>query len=146
MITQYQSQTHVKWECKYHVVITPKYRKKHLFGQVRRRVRELMMELIRQKEGEIMEGTVMIDHVHMVIRIPPKYSVAMVMGYMKGKSAVILHKEFGKYYKQSRGMHFWSRGYFVSTVGVDEETIRKYVREQEKRDKNEEGTQIDMGW
>jgi len=106
---------HSTWECKYHVVFTPKYRKKALFGQIRRHLGTVFRELAQRKECKIEEGHLMPDHVHMLISIPPKYSVAEVIGYLKGK--------------------IWVRGYFVSTVGRDEETIRVYIRNQEIADK-----------
>jgi putative transposase len=146
MITEYATLAHVIWDCSYHVVINPKYRKKLLFGQVKKRLGEILRKLAKEKEIEIVEGHVCLDHVHMVLRIPPKYSVAMAIGFMKGKSAIILHREFGKHYKSSRGMHFWSRGYYVSTVGLDKEAIKKYVREQEAEERRVEGGQLDFSW
>jgi putative transposase len=142
----YQTLSHVQWECKYHVVIVPKYRKKILYGQVRQRVGQILRSLAQQKDVEIIEGFVCIDHVHMVISIPPKYSIAMVIGFMKGKSAIRIHQEFSKHYKSYHGKHFWSRGYFVSTVGLDEEMIKKYVRNQEKTDKLADGQELDLNW
>ena len=142
----YETLAHVQWECKYHVVIVPKYRKKILYGQVKQRVGELLRMLAKQKEVEIVEGYVCKEHVHMVLSIPPKYSVAMIIGYMKGKSAIWLHQEFSKDYKNYHGKHFWSRGYYVSTVGLNEEIIKKYVRNQENDDKRSEGQQLDLKW
>jgi len=143
---RFLSLNHVKWECKYHIIITPKYRKKILYGQVRKRVGEILRTLSRQKQVDILEGYVCTDHVHMVMSIPPKYSIAMVLGFLKGKSAIQLHREFAKQYKNYHGKSFWSRGYFVSTVGMDEEAIKKYVREQEHKDKTQEGNQLEMRW
>lgn len=140
-----KKQAHVKWECTYHVVIVPKYRKRVLYGQVKKRVGEILRELAEQKGVEIVEGNVRVDHVHMILSIPPKYSVARVMGYMKGKSAIKLHNENGSR-KVLRRKNFWSRGYFVRTVGLDEEVVRKYVANQEKRDQYEDGNQLDMKW
>ena len=132
------SLSHVRWDCKYHIVFIPKYRKKVLFGRVRREVGAIIRDLCRQKDVEILEGHVMPDHVHMCVRIPPKYSVAHVIGFIKGKSAVCIHRgTLG--YKKVTGLHFWATGYCVSTVGLDEESIRKYIREQEKRD-SDQGT------
>ena len=134
----WRSLAHVKWECKYHVVIVPKYRKKKLYGKVRRRIGKILHQLCRQKGVEIIEGHSMPDHIHLVLSIPPKYSVAMVVGYLKGKSAIRIHREFCGVKRGFTGKHFWSRGYCVSSVGLDEERIRAYVREQESRDKQSE--------
>lgn len=146
MITQYQALAHAVWDCTYHVVINPKYRKKLLFGKVKQRAGELLRILAKQKGVEIVEGHLCLDHIHMVLKIPPKYSVAMIIGFLKGKSAIRLHREFGKHYKSSYGMNFWSKGYFVSTVGIDAEAIKKYVREQEDSDKRVDGNQLDLNW
>ena len=118
---EWQSQSHVKWECKYHVVIVPKDRKKLLFGKLRTQVGPILKELCRQKGVEVMEGHVMPDHVHMCLSIPPKYSVAFLIGFLKGKSAVRIHRQLGE--KRVYGLHFWSVGYCVSTVGLDEQRI-----------------------
>jgi len=132
---EWQSLSHVRWDCKYHVVIVPKYRKRKLYGRVKKEVGEILRELSRQRGVEILEGQLMPDHVHMCLRIPPKFSVAFVIGFLKGKSAVIIHRRTGN--KRVTGLHFWSRGYCVSTVGLDEKTIRKYIREQEKIEKEQ---------
>lgn len=131
----WQSLSHVKWECKYHIVWVPKYRRKVLYGKIRRRVGEILKELCGQRGFELIEGHAMPDHIHMCISIPPKYSVSNAMGFLKGKSAIRLHREFFK--GQVRGKHFWVRGYCVSTVGLNEDQIRKYIREQEDFDKNQ---------
>lgn len=146
MITKYETLAHVKWECKYHIIFAPKYRKKLLYGQIKKRIGEIFRILSREKKVEIIEGHACIDHIHMVLSIPPKYSVAMIIGFLKGKSAIKLHQEFGGRYKNYRGWNFWSRGYCVSTIGLDEEEVKRYVREQENFDKNNEGSQMDMGW
>jgi putative transposase len=135
---EWQSLAHVKWECKYHVVIVPKYRKKVLFGRVRRDVGKIIRQLCRQKDVELIEGHAMPDHIHLVLSVPPKYSIAMVMGYLKGKSAIHLHRQLQGVKQGFTGKHFWSRGYCVSTIGMDEETIRAYVRNQEELEKQEE--------
>jgi len=135
---EWQSLAHVKWECKYHVVIVPKYRRKTLFGQVRKRIGKMFQQLCRQKEIGLIEGHVMPDHVHMLLSIPPKYSVAMVVGYLKGKSAIQIHREALNVKQGFTGKHFWSRGYCVSTVGLDEQMIRAYVRNQEEQDRQED--------
>ena len=126
----WQSLSHVRWDCKYHIVIIPKFRKRVLYGRFRKRVGEVVRELCRQRGIEVVEGHLMPDHIHMCLSIPPKYSVAFAIGFIKGKSAVRIHRQIlGN--KRVTGLHFWSRGYCVSTVGLDEETIRKYIREQE---------------
>ena len=128
----WQSLAHVKWECKYHVVFIPKYRRKVLYGKVRRRVGEMIRDLCRQKGYKLLEGHAMPDHIHLCISIQPKYSVSNAIGFLKGKSAIRLHREF---FGNERGKHFWIRGYNVSTVGYDEAEIRRYIREQENHDK-----------
>jgi putative transposase len=135
---EWQSLTHVKWECKYHVVIVPKYRRKTMFGHVRKRIGKLFQQLCRQKEIGLIEGHVMPDHIHMLLSIPPKFSVAMVVGYLKGKSAIQIHREALNVKQGFTGKHFWSRGYCVSTIGLDEQMIRAYVRSQEESDRQED--------
>ena len=131
---KYKKLSHVVYRCDYHIVWVPKYRRKVLFGKVRRRAGEIIRELCRQRELEIIEGHSMPDHIHACISIPPKYSVANAIGFLKGKSAIRLHREFGAL---GMGKHFWIRGYNVSTVGLNEEQIRKYIREQEYLDKRQ---------
>ena len=131
---RYKSLQHSKWECKYHVVWIPKCRKKALYGQLRKELGRVLRELAMQKESEVIEGTLRGDHVHMVVSIPPKYSVSQVVGYVKGKSAIWVARTAGKS-RNFVGQNFWARGYCVSTVGLDEETIRAYVRTQEEADK-----------
>ena len=133
---EWQSLSHVRWDCKYHVVIIPKYRKRKLYGEVRKHVGEVIRDLCRQRGIEMVEEHLMPDHIHMCLSIPPKYSVAFAIGLIKGKSAVRIHRQvLGN--KRVTGLHFWSRGYCVSTVGLDEETIRKYIREQEALEKRQ---------
>jgi putative transposase len=132
----WQSLSHVRWECKYHIVIIPKYRKRVLYGKVKKHVGEVIREVCRQRGIELVEGHLMPDHIHMCVSIPPKHSVAFAIGFIKGKSAVRIHRQIlGK--KKVTGLHFWSRGYCVSTVGLNEETIRKYIREQEALEKRQ---------
>ena len=134
---EWQSLSHVRWDCKYHVVIIPKYRTRRLYGQFRKRVGEVIRDLCRQRRIEMLEGHLMPDHIHMCLSIPPKYSVAFAIGFIKGKSAVRIHRQvLGN--ARVTGLHFWARGYCVSTVGLDEETIRKYIRDQEKLEKRQE--------
>ena len=129
----YQSLSHTRWDCKYHVVYIPKKRKKRVFGALRRHLGEVLHELASHKEAKIVEGHLMPDHVHMCISIPPKYSVSSVVGYIKGKSAIQIARQFGR--KQNfTGENFWARGYFVSTVGLDEAMVRAYIRHQEQAD------------
>jgi putative transposase len=131
----YQSQSHTKWECKYHVVFLPKCRRKVLYGELRRHLGSVFRTLAEQKESRVEEGHLMPDHVHMMISIPPKYSVAQVIGYIKGKSAIHIARTFGERKRNFVGQHFWARGYFVSTVGRDEAVICEYIRHQEIEDK-----------
>ena len=127
------SLNHTKWECKYHVVWIPKCRKKVLYGQLRRELGPILRKLALNRESEVIEGSLKIDHVHVVLSIPPKYSVSQVVGYMKGKSAIWVARTTGRN-RNFVGQHFWARGYYVSTVGMDEEAIREYVRSQEEAD------------
>jgi len=128
----WQSQAHVKWDCKYHVVILPKYRKKVLFGRLRKQIGTILRDLCRQKEVELVEGKALPDHVHMLLKIPPKFSVAMTMGFLKAKSAIRIHRELLRTKGTLFGRSFWARGYCVSTVGLDEDQTRQYIRDQEK--------------
>lgn len=137
-MSDYSSLSRTKWECKYHVVFIPKCRRKVLYGQVRRHLGKLFHELAGQRECEIMEGRLRVDHVHMMIRIPPKHSVSHVVGYIKGKSAIRVARDFMGRHRSFKGYHFWARGYFVSTVGVDERVIRDYIRNQEENDRRED--------
>jgi len=130
-----ESLSHTQWECKYHVVFIPKCRRKILYEQLRRHLGELFKRLAEQKQSKVLEGHLMVDHVHMLIAIPPKYSVAHVMGYIKGKSAIHLARVYGEKRRNFVGQSFWARGYFVSTVGRDEMVIREYIRRQEEEDK-----------
>ena len=134
----WQSQAHVKWECLYHVVIVPKYRKKVMYGKLRHQIGEVFRQLCRQKGIELLEGHAMADHVHMLLSVPPRYSIAMTIGYLKGKSAIRIHRDYSKVRGTLFGRSFWSRGYCVSTVGFDEESIRRYIEEQEEHDKRQE--------
>ena len=130
-----ESLSHTKWECKYHVVFIPKCRRKVLFADLRKELGVLFRELARQRESSILEGRMLPDHVHMLISIPPKYSVSQVVGYIKGKSAIYIARTYCGRKKNFVGQSFWARGYYVSTVGRDEETIREYIKHQEKQDK-----------
>ena len=127
----WRSLSHVRWECKYHVVIIPKYRKKVFYGKSRDRIGEILRDLCKQRGIELIEGHARADHIHMCLSIPPKYSVSNTVGFLKGKSAVRIHREL-QGQRRMTGLHFWATGYCVSTVGLDEETIRQYIREQEE--------------
>ena len=128
----YHSLAHSKWDCKYHVIFIPKMRKKKLYGDIRARLREKFHALATQKNCKIIQGYLMTDHVHMLIEIPPKHKVSEVVGFLKGKSAIAIAREFGGKERNFTGEHFWARGYAVSTVGLEEEIIRKYISDQEK--------------
>ncbi|MDR0473567.1 MAG: IS200/IS605 family transposase [Treponema sp.] len=131
---EWQSLANTKWECKYHVVIVPKYRKKVLHGRMRRRIGEILMELCRYKGIEILEAHAMPDHIHMCISVPPMYSIAMTIGYLKGKSAIRIHKDLSRHEpKGFTNKNFWTRGYCVSTVGLDGNQIREYIQNQRRR-------------
>ena len=129
-----ESLNHTKWECKYHVVFIPKGRRKLLYAELRKHLGEVFRTLAQHKESRIEEGHLMVDHVHMMISIPPKYAVSQVVGYIKGKSAIHLARVYGEKKRNFVGQHFWAHGYFVSTVGRDEKVIRNYIRHQEKED------------
>ena len=128
------SLSRTKWECQYHIVWIPKYRKKVLYGRLRQYLGELLKELATQKACSILEGHLLPDHVHILISIPPKYAVAQVVGYIKGKSAIHIARAYLGRKKNFVGEHFWARGYYVSTVGKDEIATRNYIKQQEKKD------------
>ncbi len=130
-IEDYHSLAHSKWDCKYHLVFIPKGRKKRLYGQIRPRLGQIFHALAEQKDCKILEGHLMHDHVHMLVEVPPKYAVSSVIGFLKGKSAIAVAREFGGKERNYTGEHFWARGYALSTVGYDEQKIRRYIREQE---------------
>ena len=130
----YRKLSHTTWQCKYHVVFIPKYRRKRLFGVVKKELGPLFHRLARHKGCWIEEGHILPDHVHMLINIPPKEAVSGVVGYIKGKSAIHVARHFLKRERNYRGQSLWARGYFVDSVGRDTEVIRKYIREQESED------------
>ena len=130
-----QSLSHTKWECKYHLVWIPKYRKKTLYGELRQYLGPLIKDLAGQKESQILEGHLMPDHVHTLISIPPKYAVSQVVGFVKGKSAIQIARVYMGQRRSFIGQHFWARGFFVSTVGIDKQTLRAYIKAQEKEDR-----------
>ena len=130
----YESLKHTTWECKYHVVFIPKYRRKALYVSLRREMGVVFRDLAQQRESEVLEGHLMPDHVHMLLSVPPKYSVAQVMGFIKGKSAIHIARAYAGRRRNFVGQHFWARGYWVSTVGKNEAAVRRYIQEQEKED------------
>ncbi|MEM7128362.1 MAG: IS200/IS605 family transposase [Chloroflexota bacterium] len=138
----WQAQSHAKWDCKYHVVFIPKYRQKVMYGRLRKAIGKIIRELCRQKGVELLEGHAMPDHIHLFLSIPPKYSVSHTIGYIKGKSAVRIHRELLNH-RRMTGLHFWAKGYCVSTVGLDEEAVRRYIQGQEKRDSGQQSFDFD---
>ena len=140
----YQSLSHTKWDCKYHLVFVPKYRKKVLYGKIRKFLGPVFHQLASQRGSTILEGHMVQDHVHMLIKIPPKYSIAEVVGYMKGKSAIAVARQFGGRKRNFNGEKFWARGYAVSTVGFEEVQIRDYIRNQEQLDSQGAGENGDF--
>ena len=142
---EFESLSHSRWECKYHVVFIPKGRRKALFGQLRPYLGEVLRRLAAQKESRIEEGHLMPDHVHMLLSIPPRYSVANVVGFLKGKSAIRMHRDLLRYKGAMFGRAFWTRGYCVVTVGeYDEAAVREYIREQEKLDRDSDQGTLDF--
>jgi len=133
---EWDSLSHVKWDCKYHVVMIPKYRRKVLYGRLRRQVGRILRELCRQRGIELVEGHAMPDHIHLCLSIPPKYSIAHTIGFLKGKSAVRIHRALLQE-RRLTGLHFWATGYCVSTVGLDEARVRQYIREQEQAERRQ---------
>jgi putative transposase len=140
---EWESQSHVRWYCRYHIVIVPKYRRKAIFGALRRELGPILQELCKRYAVELIEGHVMPDHVHMLLSIPPKFSVANIVGKLKGKSTILINQKYVKQ-RNFRGLHFWSRGYCVSTTGYDEQVIRNYIRNQEDTDKKEDQLLFDF--
>jgi putative transposase len=130
-----KSLAHSRWDCKYHIVFIPKYRRKAIYGEIRQLLGEIFHDLARQKECRIIEGHLLADHVHMCLEIPPKHAVASVIGFLKGKSALAFARRVQEKDRNFVGEHFWARGYAVSTVGFELESVKKYIREQEKADK-----------
>ena len=137
-MNNYSKLNHTTWDCKYHLIWIPKYRKKMIYGNLRKYLGEVLRELALQKESNIIEGHLMGDHVHLLISIPPKYSVSQVVGYIKGKSAIHIARTYEGRRQNFTGQSFWARGYFVSTVGRDEETVKKYIKKQEEADRKDD--------
>lgn len=139
---EWESLSHVKWECKYHVVFIAKYRRKAIYGELRQKIGRILRELCEQRGVELLEGHALPDHVHLCLSIPPKYSVSHTVGFLKGKSAIRIHRELlGE--RRMTGLHFWAKGYCVSTIGYDEGRVRRYIREQEEQDSGQEKFDFD---
>ena len=136
---QFKKLAHAVWECKYHVVWCPKYRFQILKGELGRSLRDIIRQLCEWRKIDILEGNIQIDHIHLVLSIPPKYSISEAIGFLKGKSAIRIHRDYSRTRGSLFGHSFWSRGYCVSTVGFDEESIRRYIEEQEERDNEDQG-------
>ena len=134
MANKAHSLAHTKWTCKYHIVFTPKYRRKVIYNQYKESIREIIKQLCAYKGVEIIEGHLMSDHIHMLVSIPPKISVSQFMGYLKGKSALMIFDKHANLKYKFGNRHFWAEGYYVSTVGLNEATIKKYIQEQESHD------------
>ena len=134
MANKTNSLSHTKWLCKYHIVFTPKYRRKVIYNKCKTDLRDIIKDLCRYKGVEIIEGHLMPDHIHILVSIPPKLSVASFVGYLKGKSALMMFEKHANLKYKYGNRHFWSRGYYVSTVGLNEATIRKYIKDQERQD------------
>lgn len=146
MNSSFTTADHVVWDCLYHIVIAPKYRKKILYGDVRVQIGKILRKLAERKGVRVLEGTACPDHVHLVLSIPPKYSVAHVMGFLKGKSAIMIHNSFPRKKFTLGQKSFWSGGYFVRTAGIDREIVEKYVRDQWKKDQYFDGPELDLHW
>ena len=130
--------SHVQFECKYHIIFTPKYRRKIIYKRLKKSIREIILKLCEYKKVKIIEGHLMNDHVHLLLEIPPKYSVSNFMGYLKGKSTSMIFERHANMKYKLGGKHFWATGYFVSTVGLDEQQIKRYIQNQEKSDQIED--------
>ena len=140
----WRSQSHVKWDCKYHVVIVPKYRRRKFYGSLRGEIEQILRDLCRQQDIGLVKGNALSDHVHLLLSVPPKYSIANTVGFLKGKSAIRINRDLGKVKGSLYGRAFWSRGYCVSTVGLDEAMIREYIQNQEKDERDEERGLFDI--
>ena len=142
MKSRFKKLSHTLYECKYHIVMCPKYRHRIFKDEIAEYAKQQLYSLCRQKDlVEVLELNVLVDHIHLVVSIPPKYSVSAIMGYLKGKLSIRLFQKYERLGKRYWGQHLWSRGYCVSTVGLDEDKIRKYVKWQEKKEKEVEQVQ-----
>jgi putative transposase len=140
----WRSQSHVKWDCKYHVVLVPKYRRRKFYGSLRTEIGKVLRELCRQKDIELVRGNALPDHVHLLLSVPPKYSIANTVGFLKGRSAIRINRDLGRVKGRLYGRAFWSRGYCVSTVGLDEAMIKEYIQNQEKNERDAERGLFDI--
>jgi putative transposase len=139
-----RSLSHTVWECKYHIVWVPKKRRKIIFGKLRQELRTILKRLCKYKGVEVIEGSMCIDHIHICLAIPPKYSVSTIVGYLKGKSAMIIFEKYSRLKRNFKGHSFWARGYYVSTVGLDEAKIRKYIKNQDINESIEDKYDSDL--
>ena len=139
-----RSLAHTIWECKYHIVWVPKKRRKIVYGKLRNELRSILHRLCKFKGIEVVEGTLCIDHIHLCLAIPPKYSVSTIVGYLKGKSAMIVFEKYSRLKRNFKGHQFWARGYYVSTVGLDEAKIRNYIKNQEINESVEDKFDTDL--
>ena len=139
-----RSLSHTVWECKYHIVWVPKKRRKIIYGKLRQELRTILKRLCKYKGVEVIEGTMCIDHIHICLAIPPKYSVSTIVGYLKGKSAMIIFEKYSRLKRNFKGHSFWARGYYVSTVGLDEAKIRKYIKNQDINESIEDKYDSDL--
>lgn len=128
------SLSHTRWNCKYHIVFIPKYRRKEIYGKIRTDIGQILRQLCVYKDVEIIEAHAMSDHIHMMIRIPPKISVSSFMGYLKGKSSLMIFERHANLKYKYGNRNFWAKGYFVSTVGLNDEVVKEYIKNQEKED------------
>ena len=136
------SLAHTKWECKYHIVFAPKYRRQVIYGKVKEDIGKILRKLCEYKGVEIIEAEACKDHIHMLVSIPPKYSVSQIMGYLKGKSSLMIYEKYANMKYKYGNRHFWCRGYYVSTVGLNKRAVEQYIRNQLQEDY--ENDQISM--
>ncbi|MFC1895125.1 IS200/IS605 family transposase [Thermodesulfobacteriota bacterium] len=139
-----KSLAHTVWECKYHIIWVPKNRRKVVYGKLKKDIGQVLRRLCEYKQIEVIEGTACADHIHIFVSMPPKFSVSTVVGYLKGKSTMILFEKYSSLRRNFRGHHFWARGYYVSTVGLDEQKVRKYIKNQQQRDSQEDRYDTDL--
>ena len=136
------SLAHTKWECKYHIVFAPKYRRQIIYGKIKADIGQMLRKLCEYKGIEILEAEACKDHIHMLISVPPKYSVAQIMGYLKGKSSLMIFEKYANLKYKYGNRHFWCRGYYVSTVGANRKAIQEYIRNQLQEDYSDDQMSI----
>ena len=136
--------SHTAWECKYHVIWIPKNRRKIVYGNLKRDIGKIIRKLCEYKQIEVVEGTACADHIHLCLSIPPKYAVSAIVGYLKGKSTMIVFEKYSHLRRNFRGHQFWARGYYVNTVGLDEQKIRQYIKNQQEKDVVEDRYDTDL--